>query len=128
MNEEILKEYFQGQVEPEVLNDNLIGSHVKTTEKGSNYEIVEMSIEFQVEPEHIINLCRDVINGKIQPEYLQIIAFALISSQYFVWDCNSSKRADEMDAILNEWCSPAINYDLNVDNIQNCLMRLLAVK
>ena len=54
MDENILRDYFEGQAEPEVLNDNLIGAYVKTGKHNFEYEIVDMGFEFKVMPFHLI--------------------------------------------------------------------------
>ena len=123
MHEIILKKYFEGKIDFDQLNDDLIGVSVKRGPKETSQEIVDMDQEFLVKPEHIIGLLQDVIIGKIEPGYLEPISFALMGSDYFIFDYEDTKT-DLTLKLLHEWASPEINYELNLENIKRCLQEL----
>ena len=123
MHEEILKKYFVGEILPIQLNDDLVGTSVKRGPKEISQEIIDMQEEFVVKPQHIIKLLYDVLDGKIDPGYLEAISFALLGSDHFTWDYNDA-HSDIMSGLFQEWASPEINYELNFENIKDCLQRL----
>ncbi len=123
MHEETLRKYFLDQIDIYDLTDALTGSSVRFTSKVTHYEIQDMSEDFEVYPRYIVKLVKDLIKFNLDLCCLQQVAFILISSDNFHWKLDN-KQSDEMDAILNEWCTPEINYALNIDNVQKCLKRL----
>jgi hypothetical protein len=123
MHEDILKEYFEGKISPQQLNDDLIGSSVRKGPKEISQEIVDMDEDFLVKPRHIIRLLHDILNEKIDSSYLEVISFALMRSDHFSWDYED-KQNDVMADLFHEWASPEMNYDLSLENIKKCLSRL----
>lgn len=120
MTEKTLKEYFEGKISTDKLNDDL-----KDTVSGngvvSYYDIEEYrsDAKFTVTTKQIIQLCHDVLNENIRLEDLKTIAFCLEASDYFVYDSETPDGNKVQDFILN-WTSPEINTPTTIGYVQYC--------
>lgn len=119
MTEKILKEYFDGVVSAEVLNEDLIGT-VETHKNGSNYKIIDYKsdADFIVTGNHLIKLCNDALNNKINIANLRIMAFALEASDYFIWDTNTKDGA-RVGEVIDNWSSPKPGAPLSREYVQH---------
>jgi len=108
MNEERLKQYFEKKISAQDLNLNLIGAAKAGGSRATAFHIINMDEKFEVMPEHIIQLCKDVINGLIEPQHLEPVAFCLIGSDNFYFR-SITDQDEEMKGIISEWASPKIN-------------------
>jgi hypothetical protein len=118
-----LKNYFEGKISAEELNLNLIGTAKAAGEKITAHWITKMEEEFVVRPEHIIKLCRDVLNDKIEAQHLESIAFCIFGSDNFQTS-DGTEKDDGMKDVLHEWSTPEINYPLNKQTVRKCLDEL----
>jgi hypothetical protein len=116
MHEEILRRFFQGELDAPALAEDLIGSMV-TSASITKHPIEEMSKSFQVRPEHLTLLCDAVLRGEIDPKRLQAIGFCIIASDNFEYDPDTSE-VDLVDDIVSAWSVPEINYPLTKENVK----------
>jgi len=113
MREIILREFFLGQVTPEVLTKDVLGSVQQIGPIEFSVEIEDMSEEFSVTREMLVSLCDAVLSRKFPASELSTIAFALEASPSFVWD-----GEDLMGRVIDDWACPEINYPLTFENVQ----------
>ena len=116
MKEQVLLEYFEDKVSVETLADDLKDSQRKTGFDTTSVYInpLEKEGSFIVTKTHLLQLCKEVIQGKLSFENLNTIAFAVITSEYFIYDEND----EIVDRVLFEWDNPEIGFPLNIDNIK----------
>ncbi len=119
MKEQILKEYFDGQIKAKDLNLDIEGSRIKTgLDTSETYiEPVETNEEYEVNVNDIIKLCDDSISGELSEMNLNTIAFALMGSDYFTWD-ESSKFGKRIANVIFELDNPGICYPINTENLE----------
>ena len=123
MHEETLKNYFEGRNNINDLFDDVIGTKVKVGAKETSFNIVRMEDIFELNSYHIVKLLRDILKYKIEPQLLETIALAIEASENIQYGENNSKN-QIMIKMLSEWSAPEINYELNFENIINCLDKL----
>jgi hypothetical protein len=116
MHEEILRRFFQGELDAATLAEDLVGFMV-TSANITKHPIEEMSKSFQVWPEHLTLLCDAVLSGEIDPKHLQSIGFCIIASDNFEYDPDTSE-GDLVDDIVSAWSVPEINYPLTAENVK----------
>ena len=110
MTEPVLRDYFQKKASYlELLKDY----NKKPNKIRAYYKMAEMidTGNFIVSNEHLIMLCDDVLMESDNFELLESVSFMLHASEFFDWNDN---RVVE---VLDEWCSPEINYPLTKENI-----------
>jgi hypothetical protein len=116
MREEILKEFFAGNVDAKILASDLQDSML-TTGTMTRHPIENMSDSFHVWPEHLTLVCDAVLRGEIDPKDLQAIGFCIVASENFVYDVDDSD-GDLVDDVATAWSSCEINYPLTPDNVR----------
>jgi hypothetical protein len=119
MTERTLEKYFNGTATAEQLAEDL-----KNTQEMASYDLTNYYIEdikddgeYELTPEHLVKLCDDTLNGKLQLKDLNSIAFALNFSDYFTWD-GHTVEGERMSNAIFAWDNPEIDYPLTIDNIQ----------
>ena len=118
MKESILKKYFKNQISAELLAEDLKDSQQKT-----GYDTTSVTIEsldngeFEIEKEHLIQLCEDYLNNQISSKDLNTIGFALMFSEFFHWD-NDTKSGELISQVISDWDNENIGYDINTKNVQ----------
>ena len=119
MTEQALLEYFQNRLSADELAKDLKGSQRKTSYDTTSVYVtpVDNDQEFIVTKEHLIKLSTDTLNGKLTPEDLNTIAFAIISSDFFTLD-NEGEDAEIMETVIYDWDNPEIGFDLSIKNIE----------
>nr|ART36713.1 D598 [uncultured bacterium] len=123
MREEILKQFFIGDVDAKVLAADLVGSMVAKGDM-TKHPIENMSEDFQIWPQHLIRLCDAVLQGEIEPRYLQSIGFCIVASDCFEFDSDTSE-GDLVGETAYDWSAPEINYPLTLANVEKFRQRLL---
>ncbi len=120
MKEETLKYYFENKVSAMSLNSNVQGSRESTGIDSTNtlIELLEFKQEYEVQIKDVVKLCIDTIEGRITDSNLNIIAFALIGSDYFVWD-ETTEKGNRIDNVIFELDNPEICYPINKTNLTN---------
>ena len=120
MTEQILKDYLENKASADILSKDLVGT-VSNARDVSYYKIVDInsSDKFVVTTNHLIKICLDVINNKIQLEDLRVIAFALEASDYFTWDTNT-KDGTKVDDTISNWSTPENSKSNTMDYIRYC--------
>lgn len=118
MTERILRDYFENKISGDILNKDIEGSHIKTGNDTSRVDVmqIESDEEFVVSTSHLLKLCEDCISDIISSNNLNSIAFALICSEYFVWDNITSEGKLVSETIYN-WDNPKMNFPLSKDNL-----------
>jgi hypothetical protein len=129
MHESVLKDYFCGNATVAALQDDLVGSVVveKSEKRISSQRIVDMSTDFELQPQHLVISCDSVLAGELEPVALETIGFCLIASDHFVWD-GDIPPGDIVAETLHDWSAPEINYPLTLDTVQKFKERLLTGK
>lgn len=128
MREQNLKGYFESNLTAEQLLLDLRDSQQKTS-----YDVVSVFAEqiddgeFEIKTEHLIKLCDDVISTKFSSADLNIIAFVLITSDYFYWN-DATQEGVRIADVIFDWDNPEIGYDLTKGNIQHWREYLLTGK
>lgn len=118
MKESILKKYFKNQISAELLAEDLRDSQQKT-----GYDTTSVTVEsldngeFEIEKEHLIQLCEDYLNNQISSKDLNTIGFALMFSEFFHWD-NDTKSGELISQVISDWDNENIGYDINTKNVQ----------
>lgn len=119
MRELVLKNYFEGNISPNQLAEDLKDSRKKDSYDVTHYFIEDIDDhgEYNLTTKHLIKLCDDMLSGSLTLDDINTIAFALNSSEYFTWDELESdgKRLSET---IFAWDNPEIDYPLTVANIQ----------
>lgn len=125
MKEEYLKNYFENELTAIKLNSNVEGSREITGRDSTNtvVEPIEDSQEYELQIKDIIKLCTDTITGSISKTNLNIIAFALMGSDYFVWD-ESTETGSRIAIVIFELDNPEICYPINKMNLSNWISYL----
>jgi hypothetical protein len=123
MREEILKQFFIGEVGPNVLAEDLVDSMITKADM-TKHPIEDMRESFQLGPEHLIRLCDAVLNGEIKPQYLQSIGFCIVASDNFEYDTDTAE-GNLVGDILLDWSAPIINYPLTTTNVEKFRQRLV---
>lgn len=119
MTEQTLEKYFSRNVTAEQLAKDLKNAQERTSYDVTTYYIQEMECngEYELTPEHLIKLCDDTLNGQLQLEDLNSVAFALNSSDFFTWD-GRTVEGERMSKVIFAWDNPEIDYPLTIENIQ----------
>jgi hypothetical protein len=126
MREQILKDFFAGNVDATVLASDLKGSMV-TTGTMTRHPIENMAETFYVWPEHLTRVCDAVLRGDIEPKHLQAIGFCVVASDNFEYDTDSAE-CDFVGETLMDWSAPEINYPLTEANVRKFRERLVTGK
>ena len=118
MKESILKKYFKNQISAELLAEDL-----KDSQQRTGYDTTSVTIEsldngeFEIEKEHLIQLCEDYLNNQISSKDLNTIGFALMFSEFFHWD-NDTKSGELISQVISDWDNENLGYDINTKNVQ----------
>ena len=125
MKEETLKYYFENEISAKILNSNAEGSRDSTVIDSTQtlVESIESSQEYEVQIKDVVKLCKDTIEGNITSINLNIIAFALMGSDYFVWD-ETTERGSRIANVIFELDNPEICYPINEVNLSNWISYL----
>ena len=123
MREEILKQFFTGEVGPRALAKDLVGSMI-TKGDVTKHPIENMIESFQLEPEHLIRLCDTVLRDEIKPQYLQSIGFCIVASDNFEYETDTPEGNLVGETVL-DWSSPMNNYPLTKKNVEKFRQRLV---
>jgi hypothetical protein len=115
MRESVLRDYFLGLVDEQRLSEDLVGSAVKTS-----YDVItcyvkeELTENFEVMAQHLLLLCDAFLAGKLSAENLELIGFALETSEHFTWQDDENLEAEDTPVAetIHAWSSPEINYPL----------------
>ena len=115
MRESVLRDYFLRLIDESHLSEDLAGSAVKTS-----YDVItcyvkeDLTEDFVVTSNHLLQLCDAFLAGELDAEHLEIIGFALETSEHFTWDDAEADGEDTPVAeTIHSWASPEINYPLN---------------
>lgn len=130
MHESILRDFFLGKADAEVLSKDIEGSRVITSKPDSSpvvsrNHIVDMDSEFEVSRANLIATCDAFIAGSLKAGDLEFIGFVLECSSKFTWD---GDQDDTLASVIEDLAAPWINYPLNVENIQRCRRWLKGVE
>ena len=114
MREEILKQFFLGQIQRPQLWADVRYSVRQLNPLDSDVEINDMEGSFQVCRLHLITLCDAIADASLPSEALVPIGFALMASDTFEWD-------DEViSEVIADWSCPEVNYPLNTATVERC--------
>jgi hypothetical protein len=126
MREEILKQFFRGDVAADVLVADLDGSMFEGRDTFSHHiEDFEASEEeFEIHPEHLVSICDAVLDGVIEAKYLRIIGFCIVGSVSFLYDTDTRDGELVGETVL-DWSAPEANYPLTIENVRKFRERLI---
>lgn len=117
MRESLLKQYFEGEVSAQSLKVFLDTIIRKNELKREHNLICDLKDDYTVKLEHLIALCNDYLNKTLDAEDISGIAFFLQGSDHFDWDNRTEDGAVIAD-VLDDWCTPEIDYPINPRNIK----------
>jgi len=126
MHEEILKRFFVGEVDADILAADLDGSMVEGRDTIRHHiEDFEASEEeFEIQPKHLVSICDAVLNGEIEAMYLRIIGFGIVGSDSFRYDTDTPGGGLVGETVL-DWSAPEVNYPLTLENVRKFRERLI---
>lgn len=124
MRESVLHDFFVGNVDDDVLNNDLSGSSQRTTANKVDVQIEDEEGEFEVLPEHLVRVCDAALLGRLDVDNLATIGFCLAASDYFTWDTDSEGGRRVAETVF-DWSAPEINFALTLENIDKFKTRLL---
>jgi hypothetical protein len=105
MREEILRQYFAGNLPVTALGENLCGS-VTRLGISSRIAIEDMQEDFLVGREHILMLGDAFLQSTLDAEGLNTIAFARLASDRFELDGDDEPLLE----VLHDWSGPEIQF------------------
>ncbi len=117
MRESKLKEYFEDSFTAELLSEDL-----KDSQKKTGYDVTTVNIdsiivgEFEIKREHLVKLCNDTIDGRLQLSDLNTIGFALMTSEFFYWN-EETEDGKIIEAVIFDWDNPEMEHDLIIKNV-----------
>lgn len=106
MREETIAAFLVGQMDAAPLNSEALQSIRRHDEVRTAIAITDMHRPFALSRVHVIRLCDAAIEGSIEEDALNAIAFALIATDHFEWE------DDIIAEVLADWSAPEINYPL----------------
>jgi hypothetical protein len=112
MREEVLKEFFAGNIDARILAKDLRGAMV-TSGGITKHPIEDMTVTFDLRPEHLTRLCDAVLAGDLKPEQLQAIGFCIVASDHFDYDTDTPE-GDLIGDTVMEWSAPTVHYPLTL--------------
>ncbi|MBK8483682.1 MAG: hypothetical protein IPL31_04900 [Saprospiraceae bacterium] len=96
---------------------------LKDSQKKTSYDVISVFVttkqskeKFLITKDHLIKLCNDTLNGKLSPNNLNTISFALITSEFFHWQ-GESKDTEIIETVIYDWDNPDNGFDLSLKNI-----------
>ena len=122
MHEEVLKRFLVGESSSKTLADDLVGSMIESPGRTS-HPITDMQTDFEVLPEHLIQLCDAVLDGEIEAKHLEAIGFCILASDHFEYD-SDTREGNLVAETVADWSSPTINYALTSENVRMFRERL----
>lgn len=114
MRERVLRAFFEDKATATELARDVAGSLSQKGQKTSVLSIEDMDEEFAVTAAMLVRLCDVVLQGKLEPEALHSIGFALMASDAFCWDADDD---DVLANIIADWSCPEVNYPLTLENV-----------
>jgi hypothetical protein len=126
----MLRDFFLGKADAGALSRDIEESRALMSPPGVSYSktsggIVKTDSDFELTRAHLLIVCDAFLSETLSAIDLEYIAFALIASDRFKWDGDQDNTLAE---ILHDWAAPAINYPLNIENIQRCRRWLLGTE
>jgi hypothetical protein len=115
MREEVLRQFFEGELTARELAQDVVGSIKKASSKGSTVSVENMDRDLKVTTEMARRLCDAVLSGELPADDLHTIGFALQASEKFYWDGDEDEVLAE---VLADWSCPEVNYPLTVENVR----------
>ena len=115
MREEVLKEFFVGNIDARMLAKDLRGAMV-TSGGITKHPIEDMAEAFDLRPEHLTRLCDAVLAGNLKPEHLQVIGFCIVASDHLEYDTDTREGELIADTAM-EWSAPMVHYPLTLANV-----------
>ena len=119
MFEKDLRKYFEGKIKAADLK-----RVIDEVLKDEDFEPRDDSFgtEMELDAEHLIKVCDDILSGELTPEYAEHIGAELTTSDQFVFeDSPSGERAQEA---AFDWDSYDVAYRLTNETIQKFKVRL----
>jgi len=112
-NEHVLRDFFKDKPTASELARDVAGSISRKSQQTSVVSIEDMDDEFTVTAAMLVRLCDVVLQGKLEPDALHAIGFALMASDAFRWDADDD---DVLGNIIADWSCPEVNYRLTLAN------------
>jgi hypothetical protein len=118
MTEHALLSYFNDRINADSLNADVEGSEQKTSHDVYAVSVTQINqIDgFNISLKHLIKLCDDIIRGNVSFKNLNIIAYALVMSEYFYWDTDTIDGQITAQ-VLFDWNNPDIGHPITNANL-----------
>ncbi|HEX2190506.1 MAG TPA: hypothetical protein VHG51_16475 [Longimicrobiaceae bacterium] len=115
MREVVLRLYFEGQATASELAADLrtgiVHERASDGPRVTRYHVEDMSVDFTVEPVHVVSVLDAVEAGELSLEDVEAVAFSLEASDHFLWDTDTPEGERVAESLF--WLgSPEINYPL----------------
>ena len=105
--ERVLRDFFEDKATADELARDVAGSLSQKSQTTSVVSIADMDEEFAVTAAMLVRLCDVVLQGKLDPDALHAIGFALMASDGFFWDADDddvlAKIIADSAVIMAEW-------------------------
>lgn len=121
MREAVLAEYFNGSRSAASLQAELQRCARRISEVETSYKIEDMTEDFLVTREMLVEICEAALRGDLQLEALKTIGFIVIASNHYHW----AEVDEQVAETLYDWASPEVNYPLTPENVSMFRDRLL---
>ena len=125
MHESILRDFIEGRVSSSDLRADLVGAIVQTGAIAFTHKIVDMDVDFEVAPSHLVRVCDSVLSGELEPSNLEAIGYCLAASDHFYWD-GDTQSGSRVAETAYDWASPVNNYRLTLDTVRKFRERLVS--
>jgi hypothetical protein len=112
MKTSILRSFLDGTCDARTLAEDLEGGVTRTS-----YDVISQCIDDDLDGEspvtaaHLVVICDAFTNGDLTAQMIEQIAFSMMASDSFDWDCNTSDGVRVAEVIC-WWDSPEINYPI----------------
>ena len=115
MKEIVIRHFFEGQATPADLAADAAGAFDRRTDSAgtvfSQLHATSMDRDFDVFPGHIVALVDAVLDGAIDLEELEAIAFCIEASDKFMWDTDT-EAGERVARALFLLGAPEVNFPL----------------
>ena len=121
MKTSYLRAFFLGECDTKDLSRDLIGSVERTSvDCVAHYIDDDLEREFQVTTLMLAKIGEAFLEGELDSTMVQQIAFAMMASDYFDWDCNVPS-GERIANVIGWWDSPEINYPITGQMVRKAL-------
>lgn len=117
MKTSVVRSFIAGTCDSRTLARDLEGSVDRTSHDViSHYIDDDLDGDSPVTAANLVTICDAFTNGDLTAQMIQQIAFAMMASDYFEWDCDTPD-GERVAEVIGRWDSPEINYPITESTI-----------